>query len=41
LAEAGVSLFTVSTFDTDYVMVRERDLERAAGALRAAGHRVD
>ena len=41
LAEAGVSLFTVSTFETDYVMVRERDVERAAGALCAAGHRVD
>ena len=41
LAEAGVSLFAISTFDTDYVMVRERDVEAAAPALRAAGHRVD
>jgi hypothetical protein len=41
LAEAGVSLFALSTFDTDYVMVRESDVERAARALRAAGHRVD
>ena len=40
LAEAGVSLFAISTFDTDYVMVRESDVERAANALRAAGHRV-
>ncbi|MGA3017372.1 MAG: ACT domain-containing protein [Bryobacteraceae bacterium] len=40
LAEAGVSLFAVSTFDTDYVMVRERDVEAAVLALRAAGHRV-
>ena len=41
LAEAGVSLFALSTFDTDYVMVRERDVEAAALALRAAGHGVD
>ena len=41
LAEAGVSLFAVSTFDTDYAMVRERDVEQAANALRAEGHRVD
>jgi uncharacterized protein len=29
LADAGISLFAVSTFDTDYVLVREVDLERA------------
>jgi hypothetical protein len=41
LAEAGVSLFALSTFDTDYVMVRDRAVEIAVLALRAAGHRVD
>jgi hypothetical protein len=41
LAEAGVSLFAVSTFDTDYVLLREEDLPRAVAALTAAGHRVD
>lgn len=40
LAEAGVSLFTISTFDTDYLLVREPDLERACSALESAGHRV-
>jgi hypothetical protein len=40
LAAAGVSLFAISTYDTDYVLVRERDLERAAAALAAAGHTV-
>jgi uncharacterized protein len=40
LAEARVSIFTISTYDTDYVMVKERDLEKAALALAAAGHRV-
>ncbi|HTK30015.1 MAG TPA: ACT domain-containing protein [Vicinamibacterales bacterium] len=41
LAAAGVSIFIVSTFDTDYVLVRAADLARAVEALRAAGHRVD
>jgi hypothetical protein len=40
LADAGVSLFAVSTYDTDYVLVRAGDLDRAVAALRGAGHRV-
>ncbi len=40
LAEAGVSGFTVSTFDTDYLLVKGRDFLRAQEALRRAGHTV-
>jgi hypothetical protein len=40
LAAAGVSVFAVSTFDTDYLLVHEADTQRAAEALRSAGHRV-
>lgn len=40
LAEAGVGVFCVSTFDTDYLLVREADVDRAMPALREAGHRV-
>lgn len=40
LAAAEVSLFAVSTFDTDYVLVRERDLETARAALAASGFAV-
>ena len=40
LAEAGVSIFAVSTFDTDYVMVKEENVDRAVAVLGAAGHRV-
>jgi hypothetical protein len=40
LAGAGVSIFAVSTFDTDYVLVRNARLEQAVAALRAAGHQV-
>jgi hypothetical protein len=38
LAEAGVSVFAVSTFDTDYLLVKEANLARAIEALRMAGH---
>jgi hypothetical protein len=40
LAEAQVSIFAVSTYDTDYVLVSDADLEKAIGALEAAGHVV-
>ena len=33
LADAGVSLFPIATYDTDYVLVKEPDLERALAAL--------
>ena len=39
LAECGVSIFALSTYDTDYVLVREESLDRAVAALTAAGHR--
>jgi hypothetical protein len=40
LADAGVPIFAVSTYDTDYVLVREVDLNGAIGLLRKAGHSV-
>jgi hypothetical protein len=40
LAEAGMSIFALSTYDTDYVLVKEDDLERARRALVASGHQV-
>jgi hypothetical protein len=40
LAAAGVSIFAVSTYDTDYLFVREQDSETAIRALEAAGHTV-
>jgi uncharacterized protein len=39
LARERVSVFVVSTFDTDYVLVRHESLARALAALEAAGHR--
>ncbi len=40
LAKAGISLFTLSTFNTDYVLVKQNDLPRAIQALSDAGHVV-
>lgn len=40
LADAAISVFAVSTFDTDYLLVRAADADGAAAAWRAAGHRV-
>lgn len=41
LAAAGVPVFAVSTYDTDYLLVRERDLPRALDALAASGAPVE
>ena len=38
LAEAEVPIFVISTFESDYVLVRSSDLARAADALEGAGH---
>jgi hypothetical protein len=40
LADAGISIFAISTFDTDYILVHEPDFEAAVGALTQAGHVV-
>jgi hypothetical protein len=40
LAEAGVSIFALSTYETDFLMVRSRDHLAAIRALETAGHRV-
>ena len=39
LAEADVGIFAASTYDTDYILVKSGDLERATAALTQAGHR--
>jgi hypothetical protein len=40
LAAAEISIFAVSTYDTDYLLVSEKDLQRAMQVLDAAGHSV-
>jgi hypothetical protein len=40
LAAAGISLFPLATYDTDYVLVRDRDLAGAVAALAEGGWTV-
>jgi hypothetical protein len=40
LAQAGVSVFALSTFDTDYLLIREGKVGKAIVALSEAGHHV-
>jgi hypothetical protein len=40
LAEAGIPILAIGTYDTDYVLVRHSDLDAAVVALREAGHDV-
>ena len=41
LAEAGIPIFALSTYDTDYILVKEECLDRAVEALRGAGYAVE
>ena len=40
LEKEGISLFSISTYETDYVMVKEKDLEKAIFALTEAGQQI-
>jgi hypothetical protein len=41
LQQEGISFFSISTYDTDYIMVKEKDLEKAIFALTETGHRIE
>ena len=41
LRDAGIAIFAISTFDTDYVLVHEPDFDAAVAALTAAGHAIE
>jgi len=40
LAAADISVFAISTFDTDYLLVKESDLDAAVESLGEAGHAI-
>ena len=40
LADAGVGIFALSTYDTDHVLVKDTNLTATVTALRGAGHTV-
>lgn len=41
LAQAGISLFAISTFETDYLLVKEGSAAKAEEVLRREGHEVE
>jgi hypothetical protein len=41
LADAGISVMPLATYDTDLILVRDERLADAAAALRGAGHTVE
>ena len=40
LKENKIPIFTISTFDTDYILVKDQDLNKTVAALRHAGHKI-
>lgn len=40
LTEQNISIFAVSTFDTDYIFIKKENFERALQALSARGYTV-
>jgi len=41
LATAGISIYTLSTYNTDYILVSDEKLGDAVEALQRAGYLVD
>jgi hypothetical protein len=40
LAGAGVPIFAISTFDTDYILIQKQYAGAALAALQKAGHEL-
>ena len=41
LTKENISIFAISTFDTDYILVRTQDLSSARTTLRQAGYKFE
>ena len=41
LAKAKISIFAVSTFNTDYLLIQKQVLETAKSALKSAGYKFE
>ena len=40
MAEVQASIFAISTYDTDYILVKQSDVKRVIAALEERGHKV-
>src|SRR5260370_13573776 len=41
LADAGIGIFVISTFDTNYLLVPQENLDRTVAVLTSAGHTIE
>lgn len=41
LAEADISVLAIATYATDYLLIKEKNVERALRVLEQAGHYID
>ena len=40
LADAGISIYVISTYDTDYFLIQEHNLEKTISVLSNSGHYI-
>jgi hypothetical protein len=40
LEEAKISIFTISTYDTDFILVKNKNLIKAIDSIKANGHKI-
>ena len=40
LADAGISIYVISTYDTDYFLIQEQNLEKTISVLSSSGHYI-
>jgi len=40
LADGGIGIFAISTFNTDYILTKSENFERAIGLLQSAGYSI-
>ena len=40
LADAGISIYVISTYDTDYFLIQEHNLKQTISALSSSGHSI-
>ena len=40
LAHAGISIYVISTYDTDYFLIQEQNLEKTISVISSSGHYI-
>lgn len=40
LAEEGISIFAISTYDTDYILVKDKEVDKAIDALSSGRYKI-